>query len=105
MKIWKRDYYDKLFRERGKTVEDYQLQIAHAQDKIRELQSQCAHANTKVGFWSWRPGAMQPARLCEDCRAIVGEATPEESKKLWDAYHGSVQTTAGNILGTEDDKT
>lgn len=91
MKLFKRDYYEKLFAERAKTVQDYQLQITHAQEKIKELQSKCVHDNFKVMFYSWRPGAMQPTRICDSCSAVVPGVTEEESNSLWHTYHKGVQ--------------
>lgn len=87
MKLFKRDHYEKLFAERAKTVQDYQLQIAHAQDKIRELQAKCPHTNWEVMFYSYRPGAHQPSRICTNCRFRISDATEAESKKLWAAFY------------------
>jgi len=43
MKIWKKDYYEKQFMERKQTVQDYELIIAHAQEKIEEIRQNCKH--------------------------------------------------------------
>ena len=89
MKLWKRDYYEKLFRDKAstQTVQDYQLEIQEAQKKIEELQAKCAHKNHEAVFYSWRPGAMQPSYVCTECSKYLGAASDEDSKKLWDNYH------------------
>jgi hypothetical protein len=89
MKIWKRDHYEKMFIKRAQTVQDYQLQILHAQDKIKELQAKCDHLEFDVTFYSWRPAAMQPARICKSCNVWISNATDEESKQLWANYYKS----------------
>ena len=86
MKLFKRDYYEKLFITRAQTVQDYQLQIAQAQEKIRDLQAKCEHPNFEVMFYSWRPGALQPSRVCKTCNFSF-EASEEETKRLWDRYN------------------
>lgn len=82
MKLFKKDYYEKLFAENPKTVGDYQLQIARAQEKIKELQAKCDHKDFKVGFFSWRPGSMVPSRICTSCSFRIGDATEEEARQL-----------------------
>lgn len=82
MKLFKKDYYEKVFAKRAQTVQDYQLQILHAQDKIKELQAKCPHIEFTVMFWSWRPGSMQPARVCNSCNARISDATEEEARQL-----------------------
>lgn len=90
MKIWKKEYYEKLFADSPKTVGDYQLQIARAQDKIKELQAKCPHTDFKVGWFSWRPGAMQPSRICTSCGFLIGYATEEEARQLRDSCYTKV---------------
>jgi len=82
MKLFKKDYYEKLFAENPKTVGDYQLQIAIAQDKIRELQAKCEHSAFKVTFYTWPEGVRDVVRLCGTC-GLVHSATQEEKDFLW----------------------
>lgn len=91
MKIWKRDYYEKLFANKKptQTVHDYQQEIQEAQKKIEELQSRCSHRTYEVVMYSWRPGAMYPSHVCSQCNQYLGDATEEESKKLWYKFHGN----------------
>lgn len=95
MKIWKKDFYEKKFAKRAQTVGDYQLQILHAQEKIKELQTKCQHEEFQVAFYSWRPGAMNPARICTSCQALVEGVTEEESKQLWDSWNKNAGLPGG----------
>jgi len=65
------------------SVDKLQTQIMNLQAKIAELQKQCNHKDFEVAFYSWRPGAMNPSHICVKCRMYLGEATSEESSKLW----------------------
>lgn len=87
MKLFKRDYYEKMFIKRGKTVQDYQLQILHAQEKIMELQKQCKHERFTPVSMFWRTGSFFPQRVCNSCNAIVEGITEEESEKVWDDWN------------------
>jgi hypothetical protein len=84
MKIWKRDYYEKLIAQQkeAKTVDYYFEVISEAKKKIKELQDNCKHEEFIVGFWSWRPGTMIPSRICKACHHRISDATPEESYAL-----------------------
>lgn len=83
MKLLKKDYYEKLFGKKEKTVEDYQFIVTHAQEKIMELQNKCSHANHETVMYSWRPGAFQPSRICSDCKTLLPGITEEESAQTW----------------------
>ena len=87
MKIWKKNYYEKLFAKYPRTVQDYQLQILHAQEKILELQNKCTHESSSPVMWMSRPGAFNPAKVCNSCNAYLGEPTREESDLLWKEFH------------------
>jgi hypothetical protein len=89
MKLFKKNYYEKLFAKPKKTVQDYQLIAMHAQEKIQELQNMCSHEHVTAMMYSWRPGAMQPSYVCSACSKYIGEASEEVSKKLWDEFHGN----------------
>jgi hypothetical protein len=90
MKLFKKNYYEQLFAKKEKTVEDYQLIIAHAQQKITELQAACKHKEIEPVMFMSRPGAFHASRACKSCHAVVSEATKEESDKLWAQWgHGS----------------
>lgn len=90
MKLFKKDYYEKMFAENPKTVGDYHLQIARAMDKIKELQAKCDHKDFRVGYFSWRPGVMQPSRICVSCSFLIGDATEEEARKLQESCYTKV---------------
>jgi hypothetical protein len=93
MKIWKKDYYEKLMGLKPevkpmpqKSVSDLQLEIQALQKQIQELQAVCTHPHYNVAFWSSRPGHMQPAHVCVQCNAYIGEATKEEADALWKRF-------------------
>lgn len=70
MKIWKKDYYESLFRECPRTIQDYQLIIAHAQEKIEELRNSCKHENTRPEtFYGILGGYVK--NICSSCGKMV----------------------------------
>lgn len=107
MKIWKRDYYEKLLgiKPAEKTVSEYQVDIQRAQQKIEELQSQCSHDTYQVVFYSWRPGALHPSHVCSRCTKHLGDATEEESEALWDSFNKRTQSgvSVSHTIGTKND--
>jgi hypothetical protein len=52
--------------------------IRNAQNELEELRKSCTHQNYNVGYYSWRVGAMEVARICTDCDACLPGITPEE---------------------------
>ena len=83
MKLFKREYYEKLFGLKSDTVQDYQAAIQNAQQKIKELQDKCKHESFTVMFYSWRVGSYHPQRVCDSCNAVVPGITEEEQAKQW----------------------
>lgn len=71
-----------------KTVAELQSEISELQNTIIKIQSECQHPGHDLVMWSWRPGALNPSRICTACRAQVAGITPEESKQVWDEFHG-----------------
>ena len=98
MKLFKKAYYEKLMMQNPKTVNDYYLIIANAQDKIKELQAKCEHKEFRVGFYSYRPGSLVPSRICTTCSHLIGNATDEESEALRNKY-GFNQLTSPSFTG------
>lgn len=82
MKLFKKAYYEKLMMQNPKTVQDYHLIIANAQEKIKEIQEKCAHSERFVGYYSWRIGSFHPSRICKACNAWIESATTEEADTL-----------------------
>lgn len=70
-----------------KTVPELQAEIAAIQKQIETIQSVCPHISYEVVMYSWRPGAMNPTRVCVCCKGVIPGITQEESKKLWEEYH------------------
>jgi hypothetical protein len=56
--------------------------ITAAQKEIEEIRAKCTHPKYKVGWYSWRIGAMDPKRLCVDCDQILEGVTEEEARVL-----------------------
>lgn len=70
-----------------KNVDDYQKEIQEAQEGIRKIQEVCVHMNFFTGMYSWRPGAMQPSRICSGCHLPLGGISQEEyDKVMYDTY-------------------
>ena len=103
MKIWKKDYYEKMFAKRAETVQDYQLQIAHAQEKILELQKKCSHPTYEATLYMWRPGAFQPVHVCSSCNAVIGEATEEEKKSLFKPFETQYGTVFKSTVNDSEE--
>jgi uncharacterized protein with PIN domain len=87
MKLFNKSFYEKLFTVPEPGIGDYYKQIKDAQGKIAELQAKCNHMIFKVHMYMWRPGAMQPQRICNSCNAVVPGITEEEANKAWEEWH------------------
>ena len=57
--------------------------IRNAQNELAQIREACPHPSWFVGFWSWRPGADHPARICNECQNCIPGITEEESAELW----------------------
>lgn len=115
MKLFKKDFYEQLFAKKDKTVSEYHLLIQEMQAKIAELQAKCEHTEFDVAMYSWRPGAMQPSKVCRNCCVYLGEASQEESEQAWKAFYGShydefkrgsgvVMNSSFSVSGEESEK-
>ena len=45
--------------------------IQKAQGELEELRLKCKHKTYTLGYWSWRVGCKQPARICAKCMDII----------------------------------
>ncbi len=45
--------------------------IKMSEDKLSEIRKICKHEKTYEGNYSWRPGAIQLADICEYCGELV----------------------------------
>jgi hypothetical protein len=91
MKQFKKDYYEKLFAKKDKTISDYEQIITHAQGKIQEIQSKCDHSKVQVGMYMFRPGSVIPTKICMSCNAPVEGITQEETDKAWADWNKTMQ--------------
>lgn len=46
-------------------------QIHEAENKIKDIRSECKHAHTKETQYSWRIGSILPAIVCVDCGELI----------------------------------
>lgn len=70
-----------------KTVPQLQKEIADIQEIIKTIQSVCPHVSYEIVMYSWRPGAMNPSRICACCRDVISGITDEEARKLWNEFY------------------
>jgi hypothetical protein len=56
------------------------------QDKIDALRKKCPHKAYRVAWYSWRPGAMDPQRLCKACDAVLPGITYAEGLLLREEF-------------------
>lgn len=73
-----------------KTVNDYQNDIQKAQEEIQKIQKSCTHTNFYTGMYSWRPGAMNPSRICSDCYLPLSGITQEEYYAVNEKFLGGI---------------
>lgn len=45
--------------------------IKNAEDRLASLRKYCKHEETFDGNYSWRPGAMEMAKICKFCNTPV----------------------------------
>lgn len=45
--------------------------IKSAEKRLKELRFICQHEKTFEGNYSWRPGSVEPAEICEYCGEMV----------------------------------
>jgi hypothetical protein len=43
-----------------------------ADEELADIRKACPHRDVKVGWYSWRIGNMEPARICEACDSHLG---------------------------------
>lgn len=91
MKLFKKSFYEKLFQKSESDIAEYYKQISDAQAKIEEIKAKCPHNLFEVHMYMWRPGAMQPQRICTSCSAVIPGVTQEETDKAWQEWHQIIQ--------------
>lgn len=52
-------------------IQYWQEAIKTAEKEIKALRKACKHIKTFEGIWSWRPGAMNPAEICNECGSLI----------------------------------
>ena len=79
-------------------IQNLQSKIIKAQAEIEQIRATCNHQSFFIGMYSWRPGSMNPARICNDCDGQVVGITAEESSNCWDKYKAAVPTSETLVL-------
>jgi len=46
--------------------------------ELQEIRKNCSHDSYRIGNWSWRPGAVSVAKICNHCGEHVGTPSEEE---------------------------
>ncbi len=46
-------------------------QIKSLEDRLKELRSICKHDRIYLTNYSWRPGSINPAEVCEYCNEFI----------------------------------
>ena len=80
--------------EQESNVAEYYEQIRKAQSKIQQIQAACSHLIFEIHMYMWRPGAMNPQRICKACNAVLPGITPEEEVKAWDEWKTQIQLSS-----------
>lgn len=62
--------------------------LRDAETELTQIRRECGHTKGySVGMWSWRIGAYNPSRICNECRICIEGITEEESKQVWDNFN------------------
>ncbi len=62
--------------------------------KIQALREICKHPTYEIKLYSWRPGRIDPRKICEDCHAVIGAPETEEDKEIGDRLMAPLTVTA-----------
>lgn len=49
-------------------------QIKAATERLNEIRQSCIHPVFYEGYYSWRPGCIDPKKLCSVCGEVLGDA-------------------------------
>lgn len=87
-------------------IAELQLMMTQAQQEIQNIKESCSHDEYFIGYWSWRVGSMQPARICSICNDCIQLLSPDskeysefkrlESKKIQTALD-ELKIPEGNL--------
>ena len=56
--------------------------IKAAQEALEEYRRACMHSSFTVALYSWRPGALEPQRICDQCGGITPGITEKEAEEV-----------------------
>jgi hypothetical protein len=63
-------------------IAELQATIQLATEEIQTIQAGCKHEHYYLGIYSYRIGAYDPARICEECLSFVPGITEDEVKQV-----------------------
>ena len=46
--------------------------------ELQEIRRDCLHDSYRIGNWSWRPGDIDVAKICNHCDEHLGNPSEEE---------------------------
>lgn len=46
-------------------------EIAEINEKLADLRKRCTHSSTYIGMYSWAPGHMHEAKICNACGEVI----------------------------------
>ena len=72
--------------------------ITDAQLELSQIRFTCNHPSYYVGWWSWRPGAIHPSRICNECLNLIPGITPEEDEEFRKSQEGQFQVSSGTDI-------
>lgn len=79
--------------------EHYLQQIKYYQDKLKELQNNCAHPNTIEENFSWGLVSSYKAEICEDCGEVIKNLDmPELNNTEDENFNGIVNENFDDLL-------
>lgn len=61
-----------------KRVNEIFAELDVLKEELKMIRKDCSHDSYYIGNWSWRPGAILQARICNHCDDNIGEPSKEE---------------------------
>jgi hypothetical protein len=61
-----------------KRVNEIFAELDVLKEELKIIRKDCSHDSYYVGNWSWLPGRIMQARICNHCQWYIGEPSQEE---------------------------
>ena len=72
-----------------KTIADLDYAAGCIQRSVENIREICPHNSFSVLMFAWRPGALQPRRICDWCGGLVEGVTEDEKIYCWAEWNTS----------------